>query len=356
MKTIRSITGILFCAILILSLNKSGYSQNFYFYAGGSYSFSTSNINGVNLCNGIFSQYNNTYVNSAPFTTPFAFNAYNTSSTESETNYRNGPSSQSYQRINDGFGSGGGFFLSVGYNFNARISAELGFSYLSPYTIQSSQSAQTNEYFTPNDTTVDNQVTNEKITSSARYRFLPALKISFPIAKLTPYVKLGLVIDVGGNVTLSDTYNSTQATTTSGNTTYTTVNDNTGIISSGGIGFGFTGTAGVEYKIQKSFSIYLEANTIDYNWSPTNGDITAFSESQNPTIVISNPKFTYSSSVNTSNNSQPPPTNELYVNNQYSKPTFNYNSVGLSLGIKISLVKRETADTPDFQKTDGDKK
>lgn len=343
MRTSHYLMSALLGSVLVLLSVQNTYSQGFYFNAGGGYSFSASNITYVNLCPGFEEVYPNyEYPNITPFSFIGANQSYTTTEGNAGSNY-----TSTYQALNKGFGGGGNFFISAGYSFNQYISAELGFSYLAGTTLQSTYTEQDNYSF---DNLGDNEIINETITnnlkSSPIYRILPAVKFSVPFSKFTPYLKAGLIVGLGEKVTISNAYSEVE--TESGNgappSSYST--GNMALTASGGLSLGYTGSVGVEYKISNLISVYGEFNIINESWSPTKGDITAFTESDaTPPYVLTNSQFTYSDNVTTggATNNINQGNNVIEVNSQYPKQTFSFNSYGFAIGVKFSLPTKNSA-------------
>lgn len=342
-------TGVLFNFLLLAPFQHS-FAQKFYFAAGGGYDFNLNDIGTPNFCSGILSYSNNSpYYSGFGSLSPFAFTDNNKSSTVSYNSNGSSTFSNSNQSLNQGLAGGFTFSVAAGYNITKNISVELGFSYLQGTTIQGSISNSTSDYNIA-DTTHDNLSIGSQLSSSSRYRITPSIKISASPAKFTPYVKAGVLFGFGESVTVSNNYNETFTAIEYGLSYITPYSASTSLTASGGISFGFTGSAGVDYSVSDMLDIYCEINKIEEKWSPTTGDITNFTESTVPNVVVSSAKFSYSDNVSSAgNNTYNPQNNVLTVNSQYPQQRVAFSSWGIQLGIKLNLVKSKSAAPPAVQ-------
>ncbi|HTA27531.1 MAG TPA: hypothetical protein VK809_07080, partial [Bacteroidia bacterium] len=93
-----------------------------------------------------------------------------------------------------------------------------------------------------------------------------------------------------------------------------------------------------------------EVNLINDNWSPTNGNITTFTESISGKVMpftLTTSQFTYSDNVSAGAANK---TNIVEINGEYPKQTFSYGSYGIHMGVKFSIPKKEkSVTTPDAQ-------
>lgn len=343
MKTNQHLMGALLGSMLVLLSAQNTYSQGFYVNAGGGYNFSANSITYVNLCpgfDGIAPSYDES--NITPFSFLGANQAYTSTSGNQGSNYSN-----TYQSLNKGFGGGVNFCISAGYSFNKYISAELGVSYQSGTTLQSTYTDQETTNLNPNQTEITSETITSKLTSSPTYGLLPAVKFSIPVSKFTPYLKAGLIVELGEKATVSNTYFEVQTEIYNGiQTSGTPENDNVALTASGGLSLGYTGSVGVDYKISDLISVYGEFNIINDSWSPTKGDITTLTVSgANPPYVLSANQFTYSDNITTggpATNSNPG-NNVIEVNSQYPKQTFSFNSYGFAIGVKFFIPSSKSA-------------
>lgn len=342
MKTIKFTIAILFFFPFIT------YSQGFYFSVGGGYGFNTSSINNIDLCEGITNDYNsNLYYNQIP-PGPFVFIGNNETFTENEINGSAPTWSESYQNLNKGFGGGLTFYATVGYAFTKYLSAELGFSYLAGSTLQSNYNSSSTSIY-PFDTNYSNETINSTLKSSARYRFLPAVKFSIPMKKFTPYIKAGLVMGLGGQLTVNNDFSETGYFIENGMRTINTpVTEFFALNATGGISLGYIGAAGVEYALSDFISLFLEATLINESWSPSKGDITQFQVNAGNTqpYVLSNTQFNYSDNFSIGGSTNNSNSYLIAVNNNYPKQTVSYDSWGLTAGIKLSFAKPKPKTEP----------
>ncbi len=262
---------------------------------GGGYGFNTTATNNIDMCKGFSStEYPQFYF---PAEVPCGFTGSNITYTETSQNIGTGWSN-TYNASNNGFGKGFSFYASAGYSFSEYFSAEIGFSYLAGTTLQSTYIYNAYNYSSPNDIGVVNETYSNTLTCSAHCRLIPSVKFSLPISHITSYVKAGLVIGMGGNITLSNSFAENQYYNNNGQIQYPNSGlITTGLTASGGISFGATAALGAEYAINNCLSVYAEVNIISENWSPTQGDITNYTEAengQNIPFTLSSNAFTYS--------------------------------------------------------------
>lgn len=338
-KTLFAFSTFLFFACSVSAQDKG--SKGFYFNAGGSYGFSSSDIDYASLCPGIngYPTYNDL--------TPFSYAGANETYTITQ-NGQGGTYSDVYKSLNKGFGGGAGFFISAGYGFTKNISAEVGFSYLPGTTLQSTYTNVNTINSSPNDVATETQSVVDNLTSSPMYRIMPEVKFSIPISKFTPYMKAGLIIGLGEKVTIGnvytdiETYNGISMPQSGGN-------GNMSLTASGGLSLGCIGSVGVEYTLSNLLSVYCEFNIINESWSPTKGDITAFNiDGASPAYTLTNSQFTYSNNYTSSGpaTSTNPNSNVVEVNSQYPKQTFSFSSYGFAIGIKFSIFKEAATPAP----------
>ncbi len=345
MKIPLQITSLLLCFILAIAPLKNIHAQGFYFNVGGGYGFNTTNITDVDLCEG----FDNSPYYEYPYQSPFAYSGFNQTYTEISSAANDLTTlTNTSQSLNKGFGGGTSFFVSAGYSFSKYLSAEIGFSYLAGTTMQSAYTYTNTFYNSPSDTSVTKENITNKLTSSAHCRLLPAIKFSIPMHKFTPYLKAGLVVGLGGKLTLSNSYSQSDYEIDNGQPYPSSIQTaNTGLTASGGLSLGYTASAGVEYSLNAFLSVYGEINLVNENWSPSNGDITSYYASgTNPPFVLSSSQFTYSNNVTMSSSNQALANNMVPVSSQYPKQTFSYGSYGVNIGVKFSIPKKAKAATP----------
>ncbi len=332
----RSHFSIAFAALSLLAINAN--AQGFYFTAGGGYNLASNYITNVNMAQGFEYQMGTNYL-LAYSNNIFSFNGYNFTSVYTGAPSR-GTNTNTTQNLHIGMGGGENINFSAGYSFSQYISVELGFSCLLSPQLHST-STYTN-YAYP-DSLEDNIVTDNYLKSSPRYRITPEVKLSLPLKKLTPYIKLGFLMDVGGSITVTNNSVETGLVFTSGGPP-STLADNAALVAKGGVGLGYVASLGAEYGISKVFSLYLEFNVVSDNWSPTAGTITEYDQSITPyqpgysVTPISGESFSYS---NNSSISYTTPRNLTagVTGSSYPKQTISFGSYGLTLGVKIAIPK-----------------
>jgi hypothetical protein len=174
--------------------------------------------------------------------------------------------SESDQSVKGSFGSGLNFGGALGYMFGEHLGAEIGVSYLSGSTISS----------TSNTNFVTVSTTSISYSSSATMlRIIPSLKICGEPAKITPYIRVGLVLGISPTITTNsnetDTYTTGFGTTT--DTTIAITNKFTG-----GISIGFSVALGADLKLSDKVSIFGEIGMIAQTWAPTQSNYSTWTK------------------------------------------------------------------------------
>ncbi|MEI6816230.1 MAG: hypothetical protein WCL14_06440 [Bacteroidota bacterium] len=320
----------------------------------------------INL--GVGYGYNKDYLDSLIQVGPFVFNGTNTTNTiNSNTIYTSsglysGGATYIYNKdeIHSKFGAGININGTVGYRFNENISLEVGFNYLPKTSINTETKIinNANNINYSSDTTyytgVDETDYYYTIESSSRIRFLPSIKISAADSKITPYVKMGLVIGIGGTMkfTESENYNyiSSWKSSTLDTLTYQSYKYSYAVTSNGGTSLGFSTAIGAEYKLSDQFNLYGELRLISEQWAPTHGEVNQYqtnSIDQLAGLSTDQKQFDYTNNVsNTTSYNSSNPTSPQGFNKQYPKQYFSYGSWGVNVGVKYSL-KAATKKMPE---------
>jgi hypothetical protein len=209
-------------------------------------------------------------------------------------------------------GSGINIGAGIGYMFNSHFGVDLGFNY-------TSGSINYTWYYPYNE-----QIHN-KVTGSMA-QVIPSLIIATNAGKLNPYAKMGLII---GSGQVTNTYEN--------NSPLDNYNSNETWKAKGGISLGYNGTLGLEYPLNKKFSVYSEAsfNTIYYfpdRLTQTEKLVNGVNELDNMTYHNKNTIF--KSSYSSADNNDP------------SKPTvstpvkFSFCAAVINIGVKMQIWSR----------------
>ncbi len=141
------------------------------------------------------------------------------------------------------YGKGTNIGLNMGYNLNKNFGLELGINYLMGETKDESSS-------------FDGTYFNSTFTTKM-LQFRPTVFIDAGYEKINPYAKFGLVVSTGNII---EKYESNDLTD----------KRNYALKFFGGIGTGFTSSAGVSYKINNKINLFGELNYIKLTYSPKN--------------------------------------------------------------------------------------
>ncbi|MEO8760897.1 MAG: outer membrane beta-barrel protein [Bacteroidia bacterium] len=244
---------------------------------------------------------------------------FNLASQNLAVNNANGNgTSNSYELVKGSFGKGVNFGANVGYMFNKNIGAELGISYLLGSKFESTFSKGVNYY------------TRNQFLSGKMLRLMPSIRITSGEGKLKPYLRLGIVIGLGGKITSTETEVFTGASPTS-ETTWEY---------KGGVSFGFAGAVGLNYQISNKIAVFGECGFISQSWAPTKGVLTK--DNQNgvdvlPTLTTSQKQTDFVSKysesfVTPANTSEP---------SKQLKAYSPFSSLGFNIGIQFNFGKKE---------------
>ena len=144
------------------------------------------------------------------------------------------------------YGKGTNFGLNMGYNLNKHFGFELGVNYLIG-EINDESKEYDGKYF--------NTILNTKML-----QFKPTVFIAAGYEKINPYAKFGLVLSTGNITEKYDSYDLTDKSIYA-------------VKFFGGIGIGFTSSAGISYKINDKLNLFGELNYIKLTYSPKNSTV-----------------------------------------------------------------------------------
>jgi opacity protein-like surface antigen len=146
-------------------------------------------------------------------------------------------------------GKGVNFGGAVGYMFHKNIGAELGINYLIGTETTGKGTSYTGDFFS-------------RSYKAKMLLFKPTLVISAGFEKINPYAKFGLLMSTGSVTKQSDSKNGANTSE------QTTKMD-------GGIGIGFTASAGISYGITPKIAIIGELNYNGLTYNPKKEQLTA---------------------------------------------------------------------------------
>jgi hypothetical protein len=224
-----------------------------------------------------------------------------------------GLTSQTNELVKGSYGKGMDFGLYGGYMLNSNLGAELGFSYLSGAQYTGSYIKET-------------VLSNTTLLSARMMRFSPGVRMALGEKKLKPFLKIGLVVGLGGKITATETDLDMQTATTSQKTTQYT----------GGVSIGVCSSIGATYTLTDLISLFGEVTLVSQSWAPSTSNVTSYSVNGTDKLstLSGNQKQTnYSSSYSTSAYS-PPSINDPA---QALKNYFPFSSAGIQVGIHFKF-------------------
>ncbi len=194
------------------------------------------------------------------------------------------------ENVYGSYGKGLSVGTGFGFMFGKHIGGELGVSYKTFSTYESTYS--------------DNGLYGKKEDKGSMLRLIPAIKVTGG-EKIKPYAKFGIVVGVSPKIE--------EVITFSGS-----VLSETGTIKySGGSSVGFMGAMGVDLGITDMFGFYFELNSINQTWAPDKAVMTS--------------TFSSSGTINFVDNL---PDN---ADNEELKVFFPFSSFGINAGIILKF-------------------
>jgi hypothetical protein len=214
-----------------------------------------------------------------------------------------------FELVSFSLGKGVNFGGTIGYMFHKNIGAELGVNYLISGETTSRYSSYTGNYL--------NRAYNAKMIL-----LKPTLIISSGFEKINPYAKFGLLLNSGYATQQFDDKSG-------GNTSEQTTKMN------GGIGIGFTASAGISYGITNKIAIIGELNYNGLTYSPKKGLVTASKENgvdNLATLTTREKEIEYTNTFsNDGGSSDPNKPSKLPLQN------LPFSSLGLNIGLRYNL-------------------
>jgi hypothetical protein len=220
------------------------------------------------------------------------------------------------------YGKGTQILFAAGTMINTNIGVELGVNYLAG-------AKYTNTY-----TATGNFSYNETYTRvGSMLRLCPTLVLTTGKSKVKPYMKTGLVVGISPKIKETDE----QLSTNSGNSNYLSKYETQGNVS-----FGFTNSLGLNIALSNSLSFFGEFNIITQAWAPQKRIATLVTQNgvdQLPVLQNYYKEIDFVSSV--INNG----TTDFNAPRQSLKVSYAYSSVGLNVGLHLSMGSKGSAKT-----------
>lgn len=219
-----------------------------------------------------------------------------------------GNNSATYEQIHLSLGRGLNAGAAYGLFFNDNLGLDLGVNFL--------LGAKT----TATDNFVDGKT--EHSFSATMFRFNPSVVFRANKKKFNPYAKFGVIVGKGN---ISQELND---------------NDNGDIMLikikyTGGMAFGLSSAFGADYKLNDKVSLFGEINAVNMSYAPTKGKVTEASFNgvdALPNMTTSEKEFEFVNSY-TETSASPPDSQPA----KSLKEKFPFGSIGLNIGVKISL-------------------
>jgi len=233
----------------------------------------------------------------------------------------------SVEALNGTVGAGYKFFVAGGYMFNNYLGAELGMN-----------------YFNGDATTVGQLTTSQvqsKVTTAIKgFDLNPGIYLTPAFAKLNPYVRAGLLLTVGGNLTIDTNVKQIDG---GGEGTDILVHAESEVKSRFSVGY--TGAFGVSYPINENFSLFGEMEFKSFTIKSKSAEIKEYStlaETNGQTVLVmgqqledlprSEKEFEFSDNY-TQSSTEAPDENEVR-----KIPTQFVNASGLGFNIGIRYL------------------
>jgi hypothetical protein len=229
-----------------------------------------------------------------------------------------GGSTTEYTSRATSFGKGATAGLHIGFMFNENLGLELGANYL----------FGGKNVFTDEQIGTGSNSKAEDEWKASMIRIVPAIRMTTGDGKLKPFMRMGLVLGVGGKLT--NDYVSTSTTPGGTNTTMETWEY------TGGIGLGFNAGLGVNFMIADNLGIFAELDGNYMNWAPKKGMIVTSTYNEQDMVPFMD---TYDKEIEfvdsyTYDSSSPPDPNKPQQMTQMLTP---FSSIGINVGIHFAL-------------------
>jgi opacity protein-like surface antigen len=212
------------------------------------------------------------------------------------------------QKVDVSLGKGVNLDASIGFNFKSNYSLEINCSYLMGSAITS-----TSEYWTLSVVT--------RTIQANMFRLNPCIILTTGNERLNPYMRIGAMFGFGKiNYIQRDDV---------GDTTLVLYNNEF----SGGWAFGMNAGIGLNYSINKSISLFGEANFITMSYAPTKGKVVEYishTGEELDDLDIAQKEFEFLDEVEKTPYDPDTPTKTL-------KHSFPFGSIGVKVGLRISL-------------------
>ncbi len=197
-----------------------------------------------------------------------------------EPYYTWGPVLTNYNYGEGSYGGGTSINISAGYNFNKYISTEIGISrnYSGYYSWDTSWTELLSKYLFYFGDSVYGTASRGKALSATQTRIIPVVKFQLHSKIVSPFIKIGPVIRIGGNIRSIYYWSDPQSDDGGSYTTYY----------KGGFSIGcFIGLGG-EISLGNKFGLVAQESLIIQNWAPTK-------QVDNPTIKLASYSHSFSS-------------------------------------------------------------
>lgn len=238
------------------------------------------------------------------------------------------------------YGKGFQTGATFGYMFTENIGAELGVSYLfgAPYSIRYTNINQRIDKYIDLTNNANNTTASASSSGIQDVRFsgnmlrlIPAIRITAGNGKIKPFMRIGLVIGLGGKI-------KSVSKITLTNTTGITETLDMVLKRSGGVSLGVACGLGADIKLSEKFGIFAEAGVITQTWAPKKAVLTKANidgVDQFPTMTTYERESEYYDSY-----TQTYPSSDTSIPHQESKVRHPFSSIGINVGVRFSFGKK----------------
>lgn len=251
----------------------------------------------------------------------FGLNAGYAGSLASQTlaeNFSGTSSSLSYETVKGSLGKGINIGLTAGYMLNSNLGMELGISDLMGGSFENTSKKEL--------------VYDNKYTMKGKMiRVVPGIRLTAGDGNMKPYLRLGLVLGLGGKITIegneTDIQNNNEVTKSTWEYT-------------GGMSVGAASALGLNFKLSDKLSLNGEFAFIGQSWAPKKGTLTSYTVAgvdQLSQLTTSQKEIDFTDSYSVSSTNPPSSSQPSQSIKQY----YPFSSWGINVGIHITLGKSE---------------
>ena len=200
--------------------------------------------------------------------------------------------------------------LNIGYKLNDYLEANMGFGYIKGDVF---------EFNFPAAVLIGSDISGS--IKSKMFQFKPSLILSSGYETLNPYIKLGLVI---GSTSIEQKLKAVGATDV----------QNATFLTDGNLAIGYNGALGIDFNVGGSAVLFADVNFLNMSYSPEKSKITESFKNGVDVLKDVTPEggqIEYVDNYTTVNINTP------NLPKKEPKVTYNFNTVGINLGVKFGF-------------------